>query len=522
MKELVYHRFYIPAIKYHAAKTLMVDGDYRASFAEHGERVFRLCRAMKDTLKLAKKDRFAVLAVNSHEYVELYHAAFLGAAIINPLNLRLAAKELNYIIRDCGAKAVFVDTFFAKLLDEALKLESNPPVEQVVMMGKGEGPHDIKYEDMLAAAAPEIPKETEEDDVAVLMYTGGTTGLPKGVVTTQRAQMLNCYHFQMSEQNLGEKDVILIQTPIFHAASTVSTIGGPVAGAQLVSIPMFDPAQAPGIIARNKVTSTIMVPTMIGMMINHPGFDPKKLASLKTLVYGASPMPEALLNRLLKDMPGLTLVQGYGMTEACSLLTLLTGDDHVAGNPRLRSVGRAVPGVEISIRNDKDRLLPAGEIGEVCVKTGNMMREYWNKPKATKEAFRGGWYHSGDAGYLDEAGYLFLVDRVKDMIISGGENIYCSEVENAISTHPDVQQVAVIGIPDDTWGEAVHAVIVPREGAEIAQKAIINHARKTIAGYKAPKSVSFRSAPLPLSGAMKVLKRELRAPFWEGRDKAIA
>ncbi len=522
MKELIYHRSYLSALNYYANSTLIVDGDYQATFADHGDRVLRLCRAMKETLKLKKEDRFAVLAVNSHQYVELYHAAFLGASIINPLNLRLAPKELNYIIRDCDAKIVFVDQFFAKLLHEARQAEAGSPIEHIVMIGEGDGPHDIKYEEMIAAAEPELPPETEEDDIAVLMYTGGTTGLPKGVVTTQRAQMLNCYHFQMGDTHFAQDDVTLIQTPIFHAASIVATIGTPVSGAKLVTVPMFDPALVLDVIERHKVTSTVMVPTMVGMMLNDPHYDPKKLASMRALVYGASPMPEAVLNRLMSDLPNTALLQGYGMTEVCSLLTLLSGDDHFAGNPRLRSVGRAVPGAEISIQNEDGEILPTGEIGEVCARTGNLMREYWNKKEATQEAFRGGWYHSGDAGYLDEDGYLFLVDRVKDMIISGGENIYSSEVESAISTHPDVLQVAVIGIPDDKWGEAVHAVIVPRESAAPDEQAIIDHARASIASYKVPKSVSFRKDPLPLSGAMKVLKRELRAPFWEGRDKSIA
>jgi long-chain acyl-CoA synthetase len=232
-------------------------------------------------------------------------------------------------------------------------------------------------------------------------------------------------------------------------------------------------------------------------------------------------MPEAILDRIQTDLPQLELIQGYGMTESCSTLTLLLPEDHRPGSPHLRSVGRPALGVQIQIQDEQGQPLPRGQIGEVCARGGQMMREYWNKPEATAAAFQGGWYHTGDAGYLDPDGYLFLVDRVKDMIVTGGENVYSAEVESAISTHPGVAQVAVIGIPHETWGEAVHAIVVPRPGAEVSPETVIEHARAAIAGYKVPKSVELRAEPLPLSGALKVLKRDLRAPHWEGRGKSI-
>jgi acyl-CoA synthetase (AMP-forming)/AMP-acid ligase II len=224
---------------------------------------------------------------------------------------------------------------------------------------------------------------------------------------------------------------------------------------------------------------------------------------------------------LQRELPGTQLIQGYGMTEGCSTATLLLDEDHKPGSPRLRSVGKPALGVRITIQDEAGRILPRGEIGEVCIRGGHLMREYWNKPEATAEALRGGWYHSGDAGYLDPDGYLFLVDRVKDMIVTGGENVYSAEVESAISTHPQVAQVAVIGIPHDVWGEMVHAIVVRTPGAEVTEEEIIAHARDSIAGYKVPKSVHFRDEPMPLSGAMKILKRDLRAPYWEGRGKSI-
>ena len=370
--------------------------------------------------------------------------------------------------------------------------------------------------------SPTIPDEPEEGDTAILMYTGGTTGLPKGVVLTQRAKILNMYHGRVTRPMLNEDTVALIQTPMFHAASTGTLLATCIVGGTTVMVPAFEPELVLSEIERNKVTSTLMVPTMIGMMMSHPAFSPERIRSLEHLTYGASPMPAALLEKLFAAAPHINLYQGYGMTESSASVSNLSPEDHRKGGKRLRSVGRPVLGVEVSVQDEAGNVLAPGEIGEVCARGGNFMTGYWNKPEATEEAFRGGWYHTGDAGYLDEDGYLFLVDRVKDMIISGGENIYSVEVENAIASHPAVAQVAVIGIPDETWGEAVHAVVVLNDGAEPSEADIIAHARQSIAGYKVPRSVDFRRDPLPLSGAMKVLKRDLRAPYWEGQERSIS
>jgi long-chain acyl-CoA synthetase len=308
---------------------------------------------------------------------------------------------------------------------------------------------------------------------------------------------------------------------MFHAASTLTMTSLPVAGGHIVTVPMFEPVGVMRAINEHQPTFTVMVPTMIGMTLSHPEFTPDAFAPLTDIGYGASPMPQVLLEKLAQLYPELDLWQVYGMTEASPVLTVLRPDDHRAGGGLLRAAGSAVTGVELSIRDVDGTELPIGVPGEVCARGGNFMIGYWNKPEATAEAFAGGWYHSGDAGYLDDDGYLYLVDRVKDMIVTGGENVYSAEVENAIAGHPAVLQVAVIGVPSDEWGEAVHAIVVLREGAEATEVEIIDHAREYIAGYKVPKAVTFRSDPLPLSGAMKVLKRELRAPYWEGHDRNV-
>ena len=455
--------------------------------------------------------------LNSPEYLELYHAAFLGGGIVNPLNLRLAPKELAYVLRDSGTKVCFVDALFAPLID-AVKADAG--IEHVVLVGAGEAPHTVRFGDLLAAGTPTIPDEGDETDPVVLMYTGGTTGLPKGVLLEQRAEMLNAYHVMMTV-HLGRDSVNLMQTPMFHAASMFGVLGGPAVGAHTVVVPMFEPTAVMKAVEAYSPTTTVMVPTMIGLTMAHPEFRPAGLASFSDLVYGASPMPQALLEKLLALYPDTNIWQGYGMTECSSVLTLLGPAEHRAGGTYLRSAGLPVPGVVLSIQDEEGNVLPAGQAGEVCARAGNFMTEYWNKPEATEEVFRGGWYHTGDAGYLDRDGYLFLVDRVKDMIVTGGENVYSTEVENAVGSHPAVLQVAVIGIPSEQWGEAVHAIVVLRPGATVEAEELIAHARGEIAGYKVPKSVEFRTDPLPLSGAMKVLKRELRAPYWEGHDRAV-
>ncbi len=517
MQELIYHRSLLPATDRFADKVGFVDADLELTYAQHTERVCRLTNALGSELGIARDDRFAVLALNSQHYLELWHAAFLGGGVINPLNLRLATRELEHILTDSATKVCFVDQFFAPLVDS---VRSATALDKVVLIGGGDVPHDLAYEDLLGAGATNTPSEPDEDDAVVLMYTGGTTGLPKGVVLDQRAQMLNLYHVTMAWR-FDHSYVYLHQTPMFHAASMGGILGVPAAGGVSTFVPAFEPGAVMDALEAHQVTMTVMVPTMIGLMMLHPDYRPERLASLEVLTYGASPMPAALLDRVRADLPDVDIFQGYGMTEGCAVLTILGPEEHRAGGDRLRSAGRPAPGVALSIQDDDGNILPRGESGEVCARAGNFMREYWNQPEATADVFRDGWYHTGDAGYLDPQGYLFLVDRVKDMIVTGGENVYSTEVENAIASHPAVAQVAVIGIPSEVWGEAVHAIIVCRPGLTVTDVEIIEHARPSIAGYKLPKSVEFRTDPLPLSGAMKVLKRDLRAPYWEGQGRGV-
>ncbi len=517
-KELIFHRVLLPSAKRNANRPCTTNAatGVTHTYAEHFDEVAHAIGGLRQ-LGIGRGDRFALMMANSPEYLALFHASLLGGGVVNPLNLRFAPKELAYVLKDSGSTVCFVDQHFAALID-SVKEEAG--LEHVILVGDGDGPHTMTYADFLASAEPMIPEEGEESDPVVLMYTGGTTGLPKGVLSNQRGQMMNLYHCLIGLP-YGRDDVFLLQTPMFHAASTFTMAAVPMVGGHLVTVPMFEPVAVMNAMREYQPTFTVMVPTMIGMTLSHPDFAADSLAPLQHIGYGASPMPQALQEKLSSLYPDLNLWQVYGMTEASPILTILRPEDHRAGGQLLRSAGAAATGVVLSIRDADDTELPVGVPGEVCARGGNYMVEYWNKPEATDEAFSGGWYHSGDAGYLDADGYLYLVDRVKDMIVTGGENVYSAEVENAIAGHPAVLQVAVIGVPSDEWGEAVHAIVVLREGADASEVEIIDYARESIAGYKVPKSVTFRPDALPLSGAMKVLKRELRAPFWEGHDRNV-
>jgi long-chain acyl-CoA synthetase len=521
MKELIFHRQLLPALERWPDRVAFHDGAYHATFQQHGDRVLRLADGMRRQLGMKPDERFAVMSCNSHQYLELFHAGFLGAGVINPLNLRLSGKELQHVMRDSGSSVVFVDDVFAEHFARNIaEIKSELDIRHVVLIDDGDAPHDVRYEDLIDSGEPVVPVEPDESDPVVLMYTGGTTGTAKGVLLDQRAEMLNLYHVAMAV-DFGESRVYLHQTPMFHAASMAGIVGIPATGGSSVFVALFDPEQVMSAIQQYRVDWTVMVPTMIAMVLNDPEFRPERLESLVDLVYGASPMPASLLDRLTTTFPDLNLWQGYGMTECSSILTLLSAADHRKGGAILRSAGRPAVGVAISVRRTDDTEAAANENGEICARAGNFMREYWGRPEATEQAFRNDWYRTGDEGHVDADGYLYLVDRINDMIVTGGENVYSIEVEHAISTHPAVEQVAVIGIPHAVWGEQVHAIVVLRPETVATQEEIMDHARTTLSGYKVPKSVEFRTEPIPLSGALKPLKRELRAPYWKGHDTAL-
>jgi long-chain acyl-CoA synthetase len=517
VKELIYHRQFFPAVERNAERIGFIDGAYTATFDDHADRVLRLVHAMRKQLDVQAADRYAVLARNGHQFMELCQAAALGAGVVNPLNVRLSALELRFILQDSASSVVFVDDHFKPLLEEAIA--GTDLVRTIVHLDAPEGGLS-PYEELLAAGEAVIPAEPEEDDLAILAYTSGTTAQPKGVMITHRAEMLNTYHMSWAFP-MGRDARFLFQIPMFHAGALGCTFAVPAEGAVSIFNPTFDPELMMATVESERVSHCFMVPTMLGMLFRHAAFSSERLASLTDLLYGASPMPSAILAETNEHLPDVRLYQGYGMTEACAFVCCLTPGDHLRGGRILRSAGRPVRGVDVTIQDTAGEILPPGQTGEVCVRGGNLSDGYWARPEATEAAFRHGWYHSGDAGYCDDEGYVYLVDRVKDMIVTGGENVASAEVENAIASHPAVAQVAVFGIPDELWGEAVHALVVPREGQTVTPDEIRDHARSQIAGFKVPKSVDIRTEPLPLSGSLKVMKRELREPYWRGHTRAI-
>ena len=506
MNELIYARLFLPAAERHASRAAIHDGSYTATFGEHAERALRLTDALGSGLGLRRTDRFAVVALNGHHYLELYHAAFLGGGIINPINYRLSDVEIEHVLRHSGARVAFVDGAFGQRIREIVG-GGRTGVEQIVTL-------DDQYEGLISAGRDVIPPEPDETDQPMLMYTGGTTGLPKGVASTQRAQMLNLYHLAMVQGLAFSEDAVYLHhMPMFHSMGGNAALSAAAFGTEATVIPAFEPGAFMTAVAKHGVTETVLVPTMIAMILRHPEYSPDRLSSLRRIGYGGMAMPHALLAKLQESSPDIELLQGYGMTEACPTLTFLTAEDHRRGEEKRHSVGRPLPGVEVGIFDEDGNRLAAGEVGEVCARGGNIMTGYWDNPEATARVFRDGWYRTGDLGKFDDDGYLYLVDRVDDMIVTGGENVYSIEVENALMTYPGVVQVAVIGVDDEMWGKRVHGIVVlaPDAAATTTTDDLAAHAKKTIAGYKVPKSWELRTEPLPVSGAGKPLKRELRS-----------
>jgi acyl-CoA synthetase (AMP-forming)/AMP-acid ligase II len=308
--------------------------------------------------------------------------------------------------------------------------------------------------------------------------------------------------------------------PMFHLADLAAWTAQCMVGGTHVFIPAFDPVKVMSAMQEHQVTSTLLVPTMIQVLVDHPDVAKYDLSSVRSILYGASVITEAVLQRAMKTFPSADFIQAYGMTELAPIATVLSPADHREGK-RLRSAGRSAAHSELRIVDAEDNEVPLGTVGEVCVRGAHVMQGYWKKPTETAEAVKDGWMHTGDGGYLDDAGYLFIVDRIKDMIISGGENIYSAEVENALAQHPAGAACAVIGVPDDEWGERVHAVVVLAAGQSVTIEELRDHAKALIAGYKCPRSMETIDA-LPVSAAGKVLKRELRAGHWDGTDRSVS
>jgi long-chain acyl-CoA synthetase len=468
----------------------------RRTYREVMERVARLAAALR-ALGMQKGDRVGMLALNSDRYLEYVLAVWWAGGVINPVNVRWSAREIAWSLDDCDTRMVFIDDHHLHHADALRGL--------LIHADDGPAPPGmLSFEALIDDLGPIADVFRHGDDLASIMYTGGTTGLPKGVMQTHAN--LWCSAMQRLVETPALRDApVLHAAPFFHMAGLGRAIGQWIAGGPQVILPSFDAADVLRAIREDGVRELQLVPTMIQTVLDHPDFVRTDMSRVRRLTYGASPISPALLERITRCMPNVALVNSYGLTEACS--NVAANPHETSGVPH--SVGRGGVAVLVKIVDADGREVPRGGVGEIVVRGPNITSGYWNRPDETAQAIRDGWLHTGDGAYMDDAGYLFIADRIKDMIVSGGENVYSAEVENTLMQHPAVASCAVIGVPHEKWGEAVHAVVVLKPHASADEHTLREHCRAFIAGYKCPKTVEFRDA-LPLSAAGKVLKRVLR------------
>ena len=455
-------------------------------------------------------ERVAVLAHNSDHCAEAFLAAWWAGLAMVPLNTRWSATELLHALRDCDSRLLLADAAFA---DQAQSLAPQVAgLRALLYLGDGPAPSGMaRTEDAMARATPLADQRRGGEALATILYTGGTTGAPKGVMLSHANLWAAVVARLVEMPNPGYTG--LLTTPLFHVAGLARMVAQMTLGVTSVIEAQFRPDACLQAIERHGVNDVVLVPSMLQMLLDHPAFDAGRLRSLKRIAHGAAPMPRPLLLRAMQALPWVDFVAAYGMTENAAGVST-SGPIRWATHERhaaiLSSVGRAGLACELRITAPGGRALPAGQVGEICMRGPGVMQGYWRRPEETAHVLRGGWLHTGDGGWVDEDGYLFLADRIKDMIISGGENVYSIEVEAVLMQHPDVAQCAVIGVPHAQWGEAVHAVVVPRPGRSPGLQSLRAHCRAQLAGYKCPASMELADA-LPLSPTGKVLKNRLRA-----------
>jgi acyl-CoA synthetase (AMP-forming)/AMP-acid ligase II len=467
---------------------------------------------------LKPEARIAFLDKSSDTYFEILFGAVKAGCVMVPVNWRLVPVEIAFIINDSAAEILFVGSQYFDTVEQIR--EQLKTVKKIISLDDSAGRWESysDWRDHQPTSDPHLPAEAS--DVAVQLYTSGTTGHPKGAQLTSR-NLISIVSTAVREcGNWDEQDICMLCLPLFHIGGTGTGCIGFYAGTKIVIVREIVPADILRIIAEQHVTKTFVVPALILFLLNTPGINEADLSSLDLVLYGASPAPAALILRAIETFK-CDFAQVYGMTETSGAITFLPPEDHrPEKGERMRSCGKPFSMVEIRVVGAAGDDLPPGEVGEIICRTAQNMKGYWNLPEATANTIRGDWLYTGDAGYLDKDGYLYIHDRIKDMIVSGGENIYPAEVESVLFSHPAVADVAVIGVPDDHWGEAVKALVVKKPGAEAGAEEIIAFARERIAHYKAPRSIDFVEV-LPRNPAGKILKRELRAPYWAGRERQV-
>ncbi|MEP3050505.1 MAG: long-chain-fatty-acid--CoA ligase [Erythrobacter sp.] len=487
------------------------DGE-TVSFSELDDLTRRMITVFMDN-GIAKGDRIAWLGKNRTIFYAMFLAAARMGAVMSPIGWRLAPPEVAYILKDAGAKLMITGVGFA---DVVAKLA--PEIAATVTT--------IEEPEMYAAIEAASPADftpSQPDDPVLQLYTSGTTGNPKGAeLSNEGLVALRNTSKEAGDpwNSPGPDDCMLVAMPCAHIGGTGIVISSIANGIRAIVQEEFEPSEFLKGIAAG-ATQSFIVPAALQMVIQHPKAQDTDFSGVKYIMYGAAPMPLELLKEAVRTMPQAGFLQVFGMTETCGTVTLLRPEDHsLEGNERMRSVGRAMPGTDIRIFDEDSNEVPRGVIGEIVVKSPSNMIGYWNLPEATEKTIRDEWLYTGDAAIMDDDGYIYIQDRIKDMIISGGENVYPAQVESAIYGHPAVGEVAVIGVPDDKWGEAVKACIVPKPGQTVDTDDVIAYAREQLAGFKVPKSIDVIEV-MPRNPSGKILRRQLRAPYWEGQDRQV-
>jgi len=498
-----------------------VYGDTRITFSEFNTRVNRLIHALHE-MGVKKGDVLGVLSWSCLQFVEVYGAAMKGGFIASPFNPRLQANELEYIVNYSEANTLFVGP---ELLEVANSIRPHLAKVKNFICLEGSAPTMTAHQDLLASHSGQEPDvQVDEDDPVCIIYTSGTTGMPRGSLYTHRLFMEDTKTLVI-DMGLQPGDKRVQITPLFHIAGNTHFRSSLYTAGCNIILKFFDPAATLQIIQDERATHMDFVPTHLVAMLNLPDLNKYDISSMKFLWYGASPMPLEVLKKGMKVF-GPIFAQGYGQSESGPAISHLSKDDHnVLDRPeeeqkKLVSAGRPDIGVQVRIVDDEGNDVKPGELGEITVRSKQTMVEYWHKPDDTQANIINGWLHTGDIGYYDDEGYIYIVDRKKDMIITGGENVYPREVEEILYRHPAVLEAAVIGIPDPYWVEKVHAVVTTKKGASATAEELIAFCKENLAGYKAPKSVEFVDS-LPKNPSGKILKRELREKYWKGIQRGV-
>ena len=487
------------ASRYFSAQAALAPSGARLSFSDLEHRVKGIAAALS-AHGFSAGDRLAILLPNSPEYIELVYACSWLGVVAVPLNTRLSPAEVDRVLADATPHGL--------VRHSSISTPTVPVPWQRVL--------DLEPLDYRDDAPPDVVYDPEA--ILALIYTSGTTGRPKGVIVTHANILANINHLNYW-MRYTEGGVFLHAAPIFHIADFPAIFSAPAFGASQVTLPKFSPQSFCETVQRERVSHTILVPTMINMLTQFGDAQKYDLSSLAVLAYGGSPIAPELIERTRELLPQVRLVQVYGLSET----GLLTGlQDHEHTPDRLSSCGRPCPGIDLLVTDESGIPVEAGKPGELVVRGDNVMRGYWHNPDETSLAFRNGWFRTGDIGCQDSAGYCYILDRLKDMIVTGGENVYSGEVEAVIYTHPAVREAAVFGIPDPKWGELVMACVVTQPGFTLNADDLVSHCRHSLAGYKVPRRIEFMDSELPKSGSGKILKRTLRDRFWVLETRAVS